>query len=432
MKPPFKIALAGLGTVGAGTLNLLQRNADVIAARAGRPLVVTAVSARDKGKERGCTLTSPRWVDDPLQLPGLGDVDVVVELIGGADGVAQQLCEATLGQGKPVVTANKALLAKHGVALARLAETHHVPLMFEAAVAGGVPVIKTLREAFAGNRIQAIQGILNGTCNYILTRMGVAGLTFADALQEAQAQGFAEANPSMDVDGHDTAHKLAILAALAFGFKPKVATITLEGIRRVSPLDLTFASELGYRIKLLGAARLTQQGLEQWVGPCLVPLASPLAHINEALNAVRLKGDAVGTVALSGPGAGADPTASAVVGDLIDIARGTTTLPFTIPAAALTEAVVTPMDQRVTSWYMRLQVKDQPGVVADVASLLRDEVISIESLLQHGRSATDSVPVVITTHAIHEAAMRRAMGRIAALKSVQEEPCLLRIEDEQA
>jgi homoserine dehydrogenase len=424
----LRIALAGLGTVGAGTLRLLQQNADLIAAQAGRPIAVTAVSARDRTKSRGCSLEGIRWVDDPRQLATLPDIDVVVELIGGADGVACEVCETALKSGKPVVTANKALLAAHGVELARIAEAKNLSLMFEAAVGGGIPVIKTLREALAGNKIHEVQGILNGTCNYILTRMAGAGLDFETALKEAQAEGYAEADPGMDIDGHDTAHKLAILAALAFGATPDLASVTVEGLRRVTPLDLTFAAELGCRIKLLGVARQTQHGLEQRVGPCLVPTSSPLSSVNNVLNAVLLQGDAAGPVTLAGRGAGGAPTASAVVADIVDLARGCSVKPFGIPVAACRPLAATSPETRLSNWYVRLRVVDQAGVVADISAILRDENISIESMLQHGRSRTDSVPVIIVTHEVNEAAMRRAVRKMVDIKTVREEPCLMRME----
>ncbi len=426
---PFRVAIAGLGTVGSGVLSLLSANADVIAARAGRAIVVTAISARDKTKPRGCSLEGLAWFDDPRDLASCPDTDAVVELIGGARGVACDLCESALKNGKHVVTANKAMLAEHGLKLVQLAETNDCRVMFEAAVAGGIPVIKAVRESLAGNKMHMIQGILNGTCNYILTRMASDGLEFVAALQEAQAKGYAEADPSMDIDGHDTAHKLALLTSLAFGVAPNLPAVNVEGLRRMTPLDLRFAAELGCRIKLLGVARLTEEGIEQRVGPCLVPEASPLASIDGVLNAVMLHGDAVGPVTFVGRGAGSAPTASAVVGDLIDLARGAAVKPFGVPASSCLALDSTPPEARLSNWYIRLQVVDQPGVVADISAILRDENISIESMLQHGRSRTDSVPVIITTHEIDEAAMRRAVAKMLHVKTVKEEPCLMRIEN---
>jgi homoserine dehydrogenase len=425
---PLRIAIAGLGTVGTGTLCLLQNNAELIAARAGRAITVAAVSDLHKNKPRPCSLEGLRWVDDARDLATMPDVDVVIELIGGAEGAAFDVCDAALRNGKQVVTANKALLAKHGEALAQVAEEKGCRLMFEAAVAGGIPVIKTLREALAGNKMKAVQGILNGTCNYILTRMFEAGFEFDVALKEAQAKGYAEADPSMDIDGHDTAHKLALLAALAFGTAPDLGAVAVEGLRHVRPLDLQFAAELECKIKLLGVARMTGDGLEQRVGPCLVPLSSPLASIDGVLNAVLLQGDAVGSVTLAGRGAGGAPTASAVVSDIIDIARGTAVKPFGVSVTSCLDAKVAPPEARRSNWYIRLCVVDQPGVVADISAILRDENISIESMLQRGRSRTDSVPVIITTHEVDEAAIRRAVGKMVSVKTVREEPCLMRIE----
>ena len=322
MTRPLSVGIAGLGTVGGGVLKLLRDNAEIVTARAGRPIAVTAVSARDRSKDRGVAVTGLRWYDDPVALAGDPGVDVVVELIGGSDGPARALAEAAIGAGKPLVTANKALLAVHGAALARLAEERGVTLKFEAAVAGGIPAIKALREGLAGNRISNVAGILNGTCNYILTQMRERGREFADVLADAQKLGYAEADPSFDIDGVDAAHKLAILAALAFGRPVSFDDVHVEGIRRISALDIAFATELGYRIKLLGIARQTEAGIETRVHPCMVPQTAPIARVDGVFNAVVAEGDFVGRVMLEGRGAGAGPTASAVAADLIDIARG--------------------------------------------------------------------------------------------------------------
>jgi len=424
---PLRIAIAGLGTVGTGVLSLLRENAELIAARAGRAVAVAAISARNKSKSRAVSLDGLTWTDNPRDLAAMPDVDVVVELIGGEKGIAFELCDAALKNGKHVVTANKALLAAHGKVLAHIAEEKDRQLMFEAAVAGGIPVIKAVRESLAGNRMKAIQGILNGTCNYILTRMFEAEMEFEAALKEAQAKGYAEVDPAMDIDGHDSAHKLALLAALAFGAPPDLDAVAVEGLRRITAMDLKFAAELECRVKLLGFARMTEQGLEQRVGPCLVPLGSPLASIDGVLNAVLMQGDATGPVTLVGRGAGSAPTASAVVADIIDIARENAVKPFGLPIASCRAAKVAPPEARLSNWYMRLRVVDQPGVVADVSAILRDENISIESMLQYGRSRTDSVPVIITTHEIDEAAIRRAAGKIVRVGTVKEEPCVMRV-----
>jgi len=424
----FTIAIAGLGTVGAGVVRLLRQNADLIAPRAGTQIVIKAVSAQVKSRKRDCDLSGIDWIDNPEKLAQVPGVDAVVELVGGSSGVPRAIAESALKNGKHFVTANKALIAAHGVELARLAENNKVQLMFEAAVAGGIPVIKTIREGLAGNRISTVRGILNGTCNYILTRMREAKLSFADALGEAQKRGYAEADPTADVDGQDTANKLAILAALAFGTTPDLASIRMDGIRRITQLDLQFAEELGCRIKLLGVARLTPAGLEQHVGPSLIAKSSPLARVEGALNAVSMHGDFIGDLMLEGQGAGAEPTASAVVADIIDLARGRTQPAFGVPSAQL--KTIGPAHATVAArYYMRLHVMDKPGVVADISAILRDETISIESLIQRGKSATESVPVVITTHDANAAAVYRGVDKIAHLKTVVERPCLLQIED---
>jgi homoserine dehydrogenase len=428
MTRPLTVALAGLGTVGAGVLSLLRQNADLVAARAGRSIAVTAVSARERTRDRGISLAGLHWFDDPVALARDPAIDVVVEAIGGSEGVARAVVQAALAAGKPVVTANKALLAVHGAALAEAAEAAGVALAFEAAVAGGIPAIKALREGLAGNRISRVAGILNGTCNYILTTMREQGREFAEVLAEAQKLGYAEADPSFDVDGIDAAHKLAILAALAFGRPVDFAAVHVEGIRRVSALDFVFAGELGYRIRLLGLARQTEAGIEQRVHPCMVPQGSPLARVDGVFNAVVAEGDFVGRVMLEGRGAGAGPTASAVVADLIDVARGRTTPVWGARSGALSHAPPVPMAAHVGAYYLRLMVVDRPGVIADVTAALRDAGISLESMLQRGRSPGEAVPVVLVTHETREAAMRDALARIAAMDAVLEDPTLIRIE----
>ncbi len=428
MTRPLSVALAGLGTVGAGVLTLLRQNAEVIAARAGRPIAVTAVAARDRTRDRGVPLSGLHWFDDPVALATDPSVDVVVEVIGGAEGAARAVVQAAIAAGKPVVTANKALLAVHGAALATEAERAGVPLGFEAAVAGGIPVIKALREGLAGNRIARVAGILNGTCNYILTVMRERGREFAEVLHEAQKLGYAEADPSFDVDGIDAAHKLAILAALAFGRPVAFGAVHVEGIRHVSALDIAFAGELGYRIKLLGLARQTEAGIEARVHPCMVPESAPLARVDGVFNAVVAEGDFVGRIMLEGRGAGAGPTASAVVADLVDIARRRLTPVWGAHSGALSDVPSVPMTAHVGCYYLRLMVVDRPGVIADVTAALRDAGISLESMLQRGRSPGEAVPVVLVTHETREAAMRDALARIAALDAVLEDPAVIRIE----
>ncbi len=428
MSRPLAVGVAGLGTVGAGMLRLLRDNAELVSARAGRPIAVTAVSARDRTRDRGVPLSGLRWYDNPTALAQDAGVDVVVELIGGADGPARALVEAALAARKPVVTANKALLAVHGAALGALAEETGTALAFEAAVAGGIPVIKTLREGLAANRVIRLVGILNGTCNYILTQMRELGREFADVLADAQRLGYAEADPSFDIDGVDAAHKLAILAALAFGRPVAFEAVHVEGIRHVSALDIGFANELDYRIKLLGIARAEGDGIEMRVHPCMVPRAAPIARVDGVFNAVVIEGDAVGRIMLEGRGAGAGPTASAVVADLIDLARGRVTPVWGAHSGTLSAAPAVPIAAHVGCYYLRLMVVDRPGVIADVTAVLRDLGVSLESMLQRGRAPGEAVPVVLVTHDTPESALRAAVERIAGLDAVLEPPAVIRIE----
>jgi homoserine dehydrogenase len=428
MTEPLKIAIAGLGTVGAGVLKLLATNHELVARRAGRPIAVTAVSARDRSRDRGVDIGGLRWFDDAATMAAEADADVIVELVGGSDGVARKVLDAAIARGKDIVTANKALLAIHGTALARAAEAKGVALCYEAAVVGGIPAIKSVREGLAGNRITRIYGILNGTCNYILTQMRKTGRAFADLLADAQKLGYAEADPGFDVDGIDAAHKLAVLAALAFGTEVNFKGVYIEGIRHVSPLDLDYARELGYRVKLLGLARMTEHGLEQRVHPCMVPIETPIADVEDVFNAVVAEGNFVGNSVYEGRGAGAGPTASAVVADLIDLARDRRAPTFGVPVDYLAKPPVSPMDRRVGAYYIRLMVVDRPGVIADITAVLRDESVSLEAMLQRGRSPNETVPVVLTTHDTHEAAMNRALSKIAAFSHVSEPPRAIRIE----
>lgn len=428
MANPLKIAIAGLGTVGAGTVKLLAENADLLTRRCGRPLIVTAVSARDRRRERGIDLSRAVWFDDPTRMAAEAEVDAIVEVIGGADGVAKVVVETAIARKRDVVTANKALLALHGAALARAADEAGVSLAFEAAVAGGIPIVKALREGLAGNRITRVYGILNGTCNYILTTMRKSRREFGDVLAEAQKLGYAEVDPSFDIDGIDTAHKLAILTSLAFGCEVNYAGVHVEGIRHVSPLDIEYAAELGYRIKLLGSAKLTEHGVEQRVHPCMVPMDVPIAHVEGVLNAVVATGNFVQDSVFEGRGAGAGPTASSVVSDLIDIAKGRCLPAFGIAAKDLARLPVSPMEKHSGEYYVRLTVQDRPGVIADVAAALRDERISMAAMIQRGKSPDNIVPVVLMTHATEEAAMTRALARIGRLEAVVQPPRMIRIE----
>lgn len=421
MKPiapsPLRIGIAGLGTVGAATLRLIQRQS--------LPLKIVAVSARDRQKERGLDLSGIRWEEDPLALAKAEDIDVVVETIGGSDGVAKALVEATLRAGKDVVTANKSLLATHGVKLAQLAEQHGAMLAFEAAIAGGIPVVKTLREGLAANRYEKILGILNGTSNFILTHMENDGVDFDEALAEATRLGYAEADPSYDIDGIDTAQKLSLLAALAFGCEPDVGAIAVEGIRDLSHLDMYFADELGYSIKLLGIACRRDDGrIEQRVHPCMLPADSPIG-VDDVYNALVIEGEPVGRITLEGRGAGGGPTASAIVADILDIARGNRYLPF----GKMQAAEFVPMHELLSAWYLRLAVKDEAGVLAEVTRTLAIEGISLQSFLQHSHQPEAAVQLVLTTHVTNEAAMRRAIAAISQLPQVTKPPKAIRIEE---
>jgi homoserine dehydrogenase len=429
MNPSLKVAIAGLGTVGAGTVALLHRNAALIEHHTGRRIEIAAVSARDRSRSRTIDISGVPWHDDPIAMATAPGIDVVVELIGGSDGVARKVVTTALEHGRHVVTANKALLALYGNDIAHLAESKKVSLGFEAAVAGGIPILKALREGLAANHVLRVCGILNGTCNYILSQMRETGRDFAAVLKEAQSLGYAEADPSFDIDGVDAAHKLALLAAVAFGSQVNFAGVYVEGIRHITALDIVFAQDLGYRIKLLGLARPTDNGLEQRVHPCMVPLAAPLAHVENVFNAVMVEGDFVGRLTLEGRGAGADPTASAVVADLLDIAVGRGAPGFGVPASSLRERPSAPMALRTGAYYVRLMVVDRPGVIAEITAAFRDESVSMEQFLQRGRSPGEAVPVVLTTHDTVEASMVRALARIGGLDTVVEPPCMIRVEN---
>jgi len=426
---PLRLGIAGLGTVGVGVLNLLAEQQDLLRQRCGRALEVTAISARDRTKSRGVGgLSSFTWHDDARTLARDPHVDVVVELIGGAEGAARETVEAALDAGKHVVTANKALLALHGGALALRAEKADRALCFEAAVGGGIPVIKAIREGLAANRFERVYGILNGTCNYILTKMEDTGADFHEVLSEAQKLGYAEADPSFDVDGIDTAHKLTILASLAYGAHVNFPGVFIEGIRHVGALDIRFAREFGYRIKLLGLARRTAHGIEQRVHPCMAPLGSPIAEVGGVTNAVVAVGNYAGQSVFEGPGAGAGPTASAVIADIIDIARNRILPPFAAPCSLLERAPSSPMEKHHGANYVRLTVRDQPGVMAGITAIMAEHGVSIDSIIQRGRSPSEGVPVVLITHDTEEACMNRVLTQLSGLKQVIETPVRIRIE----
>ncbi|GGI71332.1 homoserine dehydrogenase [Polymorphobacter multimanifer] len=425
----MRIGLAGLGTVGAGVIRLLAANQALIARRAGRPIIVTAISARDRSRDRGIDMAGLTWLDDATELAAHPDVDVVVELIGGSDGPALPLARRTLGAAKPFVTANKALIAHHGRELAALAEANGAPLAFEAAVAGGIPVLKALGEGAAANRIVSVYGLLNGTCNYILSRMESDGLDFGTVLADAQAAGFAEADPSFDIDGIDTAHKLAILAGLAFGAAPDFAGVATVGIRAIDKADIEQAAALGFRIKLVGLAETADGELFQRVHPALVAQDHPLAATNGALNAVVIEAVPVGRLFLQGRGAGEGPTASAVVADLIDIAQRRTGLPFGMPVAELASLPRADSATREGRYYLRLSVADRPGVLAELTAALRDHGVSIESLIQRPHADSSAATVVMVTHTTTEAALQASLEAMAASPSVSGRPVMMHILD---
>jgi homoserine dehydrogenase len=433
MSEVLGVGIAGLGTVGAEVARLIIERADLLSERAGRPIKVVAVSARDRSKDRGIDLSGIAWEDDARALAARGDVDVVCELIGGSEGLAKELVEAAFASGKSVVTANKALLAHHGSALAKQAEAGGVALGYEAAVAGGIPVIRALRDGLVADRVRRVYGILNGTCNYILTAMRETGGSFDDILAEAQRLGYAEADPSFDVDGVDAAHKLALLAALSFGRQVDFSEVHIEGIRRISALDIAYATELGYKIKLLGIAEIVGEGdaagIRQRVHPCLVPISAPIAGVEDVFNAVSYDADPVGSGLLQGRGAGAGPTASAVLGDVVDIASGSRTPAFGRAAATLPLMHTAPIEEAEGRNYVRLMVIDKPGVLADITAIFRDEKVSMESMIQRGRDPEEVVALAIVTHEVEEAAMRHALARIGKLEAVVEEPAMIRIVD---
>lgn len=425
MKAPLRIAIAGLGTVGGGVVKTLLAERDALAARAGRQLEVVAVSARHRGKVRGFAVEN--FHADPLAL-AKSDADVVVELIGGADGVALKLIEAALANGKHVVSANKALLARHGKALAQLAERNKLQLKFEAAVAGGIPIVQTLREGLIAYDVVAVKGILNGTCNYVLTEMEATGAGFAQILKEAQVLGYAEADPTLDVGGGDTAHKLALLSSLAFGVAPDLSAMTVEGIEHITPADIHFASEFGFRIKLLGVARRTAAGIDQKVHPAMVRARSPLANVDGSANGILVDAGQAGPFFFSGRGAGEAPTASAVIADLAEIARGSHTSVFGRPADSLQDFRSGSVDAALSPWYLRFEVRDVPGVLAEIAGHLAQSGVSIESMIQRGRHQSAPVAIVMITHETHQSAVERALQAIATSDKVRARPCMIPME----
>jgi homoserine dehydrogenase len=422
-----RAGLIGFGTIGTGVVKLLQKRRAAIDARLGAQLRLVRIADVDTTRDRGVRLPKGMLVPDAAQVYGADDIDVVIELMGGYE-PARRFVLAAIASGKSIVTANKALLAVHGREILRAAADRRVDVGLEASVGGGIPIVRVLRDAIVADRVRGVYGIVNGTCNHILTAMTRDGAQFADALADAQSRGLAEADPSFDIDGVDAAHKLAILASVAFGRPVDLAGVHTEGIRHISRLDIDFAEELGYRIKLLGIARPTAFGIEQRVHACMVPLGTPIAHVEGVYNAVVTEGDFVGQNICEGRGAGAGPTASAVVSDLIDIARGRSQPTFSVPASELKRLPASPLARHRGAYYIRLMVVDKPGVIADVAAALRDEEVSMEAMIQRARAPGEAVPVVLTTHETEEAAMRRALARITQLGSVVEPPHMIRIE----
>ena len=439
MAAPLKLGLAGVGTVGGGLLRLISARGPELAAKCGRPLEVTAVSAKNRRKKRTADISRFRFVPDPVALARDPEIDLFVELIGGEEGVAKAAVEAALRAGKHVITANKALLAHHGAALAALAEKHGVALNFEGAVAGGIPVVKVMRESLQGNAISRVYGILNGTCNYILTLMQKEGRPFAEVLKEAQAQGYAEADPTFDIGGFDTAHKLALLTSLAFGTRTSFESIYVEGIETITPADIEAADDLGYRIKLLGVALRTDSGIEQRVHPTMVPKHPAIADVDGVSNCVAIDGDFVGDIMLIGPGAGAGPTASSVMSDIIDIARGHILPPFVIKAKDLKPYKKAQMRAHEGGYYIRLSVYDRTGAFAAIAGRMAEQGISLESIVQRRRPAElpgfrrqeagAPTAVVMITHQTSEAAIRKALAAIERDGHVDQKPQMIRIEN---
>ena len=426
MTTPLRLGIAGLGTVGTGVVKIIRQKAQLLETRAGRPVTISAVSARTRDKDRGVNLSNYDWEDDPVALATRDDVDLFVELMGGSDGPAKAATEAALKAGKHVVTANKAMLAHHGQALAELAEANDAVLRFEAAVAGGIPVVKSLTEGLAGNEITRVMGVMNGTCNYILTRMQSGGLPYDEVFEEANALGFLEADPALDVGGIDAGHKLSLLSAIAFGCQVDFDAVELEGIERVTIADIRHADDLGYRIKLLGVAQMTGRGLEQRMSPCLVPKKSPLGQLEGGTNMVVLEGDQVQQIVLRGPGAGEGPTASAVMGDVLDIARGFRCTTFGVPAAALTRA--TPAKTATPApYYLRMALDDKPGALAKVATALGNAGISIDRMRQT-KHKDNTAPVLIVTHRTTRSALDEALDAMGRLDVMAVQPVALRIE----
>lgn len=427
MSDVLRLGIAGLGTVGVGVIRIIQNQAERLEMRTGKKIVITAVSARSKGKDRGVDLSAYAWEDDPVSLAKRDDVDLFVELMGGSEGAAKNAIEAAIAKGKDVVTANKALLAIHGQAIAEAAEEAGVCVRYEAAVAGGIPVIKALLEGLAGNSIKRVMGVMNGTCNYILTRMESAGLPYDVVFEEANQLGYLEADPNLDVGGIDAGHKLAILSSIAFGTQVDFDNVELEGIGSITIDDIHQAADMGYKIKLLGVAQMTGRGLEQRMSPCLVPDTSPLGQLQGGTNMVLLEGDSVGQIVLRGAGAGEGPTASAVMGDVCDLARGVRIATFGQPAKTLRKAA-SARAAVAAPYYLRMQLQDKPGALAKVARALGDSGVSIDRMRQYGHQEQTAL-VLIVTHKTTQTALDQALEACVETGVVSGTPLALRIEE---
>jgi len=425
---PFKVGIAGLGTVGVGVVKILQQNAKLVQNRSGRPIEIIAVTANNKDKDRGVDLSSYQWADDIRALAQDDNIDCFVECIGGDEGVVKETVETALKNGKHVVTANKALLAKHGVTLSKIAEENDCSLIYEAAVAGGIPIIKTIREGLAANRVYSVFGILNGTCNYILTTMEKTGRDFDDVLKEAQDLGYAEADPSFDIDGIDSAHKLVLLAALCFGVEPDFDALEISGIRHLSAADIAATKELGYRIKLLGIARHQDGEFIQTLEACLVPEGSAIAQVDDAYNAVMTEGDFVEQTFMQGKGAGEGPTASSIIADIIDLAKGHNVKTFGVPTNDLIKVEWRSSENFISACYLNITVQDKPGVMAEITAALAENNISIDSLLQHGHSEDGRARIIILTQETSFQAAKESVKSVEGLDCVLDKPTLLRVE----
>lgn len=426
MTKPLRLGIAGLGTVGVGVIKIIQEKLSTLEARTGKKIIISAVTARSKTKQRGINLTPYQWEKDPVSLAKRDDVDIFIELIGGHDGVAKEAVEVAIRQGKDVVTANKALLAHHGHQLALKAEENGSILRFEAAVAGGIPVIKSLTEGLAGNSINRIMGVMNGTCNYILTRMESSGLSYEEVFSEAFKLGYLEADPNLDIGGIDAAHKLSILSSIAFGTEVNFNGVELDGIDKITINDIHQAADMGFRIKLLGVSQMTSSGLEQRMSPCLVPAASPLGQLEGGTNMIVIDGDQVGQIVLRGAGAGEGPTASAVISDVADIARGIRLATFGQPAKTLTK-VLSSKSQTPAPYYLRMLLHDEPGALAKITKILSEFNVSIDRMRQYGHS-DENAPVLIVTHEIKHEDLMQAIQEMPDTKVLKAQPVAIRIE----